>query len=264
MIFIEKKKKNRDGDKEDATIGCESEVPPRRSFRLSEEEGGGESFQQEERISRSSYGMQKTGKGRSSQEKKYSRTEKATVEKSFSEKEEKDFSKDNIAKKDLSKRDFAKKILLEKETPQEEKTPEDEAFRAALRILSAGANSSRMLREKLCRKGFSREDAAAAASRAAEAGLVGDCRLLIAHAEYLARKKFYGKSRIRMELLQKFDREIVERFFEEAVEEIEFAAYATTLAGRYADRGREYVIGRLRRAGYASAEIRGALNELGL
>ncbi len=259
MIFIEKKKKNRDEDKENATIGCESEVPSRRSFRLSEEEGGGESFQQEERISRSSYGMQKTGKGRSSQEKKYSRTEKATVEKSFSEKEEKDFSK-----KDFAKKDFAKKDFSEKETLQEEKTPEDEAFRAALRILSAGANSSRMLREKLCRKGFSREDAAAAASRAAEAGLVGDRRLLIAHAEYLARKKFYGKSRIRMELLQKFDRETVERFFEEAVEGIEFAAYATTLAGRYADRGREYVIGRLRRAGYASAEIRGALNELAL
>lgn len=241
MIFIDKKKKSRDCENEDATIGCDTEALPRRSFRLSEK-GAQEKnlFCEAEAGEAGDFEAEafetKACENKVSRERTYPRTGRASF----------------------------RKTSLEKETSQEEKKPEDEAFRAALRILSSGANSSRMLREKLCRKGFSKEDAAAAVERADDAGLIGDRRLFFSHAEYLARKKFYGKNRIRLALMQKFDREIVERFFEEAVEELDFASYAVTLAGRYAGRGREYVIGRLQRAGYASSEIRSALQALEL
>ncbi len=135
----------------------------------------------------------------------------------------------------------------------------EDAFRAVLRILAAGPNSSRMLKEKLRRKGFSQETAEEAVERARKARLFNDRLLLIAHTGYLARKKYYGKSRIRMALLQKFDRETVEEFFEEAVEEIDFSAQAAALAGRFAGRGEEYLIGRLHRAGYTASEIRAAV-----
>lgn len=143
------------------------------------------------------------------------------------------------------------------------KREEKDAFRAALPILSSGANSTRMLRDKLIKKGYSAAEARLAAEEAHEAGLLNDRRLLEAYAYSLATRKYYGKGRIRLILQQKFDRDVVERYFEEALEDIDFYALAVELARRFWPRGREYVIGKLKRAGYSVYEIRRALEALG-
>lgn len=133
------------------------------------------------------------------------------------------------------------------------------ALTSALRILQSGANSTRMLREKLVRKGFQKSEIEEAIAEVVKAGYVNDRRLLISHADYLARRKYYGKSRIRMALLQKFDRRTVEAYWEEAVEEIDFLSYAEALVLKNRAKSREVLITKLKRCGYTGEEIRKAL-----
>ena len=82
--------------------------------------------------------------------------------------------------------------------------------------------------------------------------------------EYLARKKHYGKSRLRLTLLQKFDRESFDEYFSEAIEEIDFLENAKLEAERIASRGKRYVLSRLQALGYSSHEIYEALDGLQL
>ena len=155
---------------------------------------------------------------------------------------------------------------LEEKPRQTKQTKKNEtkasATSAALRILQSGANSSRMLREKLARKGFEKDEIEEAVAFVVDAGFVHDEKLLHAHAEYLAERKYYGKSRIRMALSQKFDRQAVDCFFEAAVEEIDFSAYCLKYARKHASKGREALIASLKRQGYQTAEIRYALSSL--
>ena len=136
------------------------------------------------------------------------------------------------------------------------------ATSAALRILQSGANSSFMLREKLKRKGYSSEEIEEALQEVKDAGLLDDCRLLFAHAEYLAMRKFYGKRRVYMELMRKFDRSLVDAYFEEAVEEIDFSFYCLTFAKKNGTKGKEALYAKLSRQGYSQGEIRYALSFL--
>ena len=133
------------------------------------------------------------------------------------------------------------------------------ALTSALRILQSGANSTRMLREKLMRKDFQKSEIEEAIAEVVKAGYVNERRLLSSHADYLARRKYYGKSRIRMALLQKFDRKTVEAYWEEAVEEIDFLQYAEALVLKNRAKSREALIAKLKRCGYTGDEIRKAL-----
>ena len=145
----------------------------------------------------------------------------------------------------------------------EEKTPKrSSASSAALRILQSGANSSRMLRDKLSRKGYSQEEIEEALDEVKTAGLVDDRRLLFAHAEYLAARKFYGRRRVYMELVRKFDRSLVDTYFEEALAEIDFSSYCSALAQKNRDKGKDALIAKLSRQGYTASEIRSALSIL--
>ena len=159
----------------------------------------------------------------------------------------------------------AKSCKIEKQKDACDKTKTStraSATSAALRILQSGANSSFMLREKLRRKGYSSEEIEEALQEVKDAGLLDDCRLLFAHAEYLAVRKFYGKRRVYMELMRKFDRPLVDAYFEEAVEEIDFSAYCLILAKKNGKKEREALAAKLSRQGYAANEIRYALSLL--
>ncbi len=141
-------------------------------------------------------------------------------------------------------------------------TAENPALMAAYRILQSGANSRKMLRDKLFKKGFSSDEAKQAVLLCESQGLFHEKRLFLAHTEYLARKKHYGRSRIRRELLQKFDRQSVEEYFAEAIAEINFGLYAKEEAARVSHRGKRYVVSRLSSLGYSSHEIYEALDGL--
>ena len=133
---------------------------------------------------------------------------------------------------------------------------------AALRILQSGANSGFMLREKLRRKGYAPDEIEDALREVTDAGLLDDKRLFFAHAEALATRKYYGKRRVYMELMRKFDRPLVDAYFEEAVEEIDFSAYCLILAKKNGKKEREALAAKLSRQGYAANEIRYALSLL--
>ena len=136
------------------------------------------------------------------------------------------------------------------------------ATSAALRILQSGANSSYMLREKLSRKGYLCEEINEALCEVKEAGLLDDRRLLFAHAEYLATRKYYGKRRVYMELVRKFDRPLVNDNWEKAVEEIDFSSHCLTLAEKNRGKDRNLLAAKLSRQGYTASEIRFALSSL--
>lgn len=136
------------------------------------------------------------------------------------------------------------------------------ALSAAYRILQSGANSRKMLRDKLVKKGFSLTEANYAIALCESQGLLSEKRLLLSHTEYLARKKHYGRSRIYRELLKKFDRESVVSYFDEAIAELDFTELAKAEAERVSYRGKRYVLSRLSSLGYSSHEIYEALDGL--
>ena len=145
-------------------------------------------------------------------------------------------------------------------TSDEKKRPE--ALSAAYRILQSGANSRKMLREKLLKKGFSKDEIAFAIETCENQGFLNERRLFLAHTEFLARKKHFGKRRVRMELLKKFDRTSVDAFFDEAIEEIDFLEIAKAEAEKGNHRGKRYVVSRLSTLGFSSHEIYEAVEGL--
>lgn len=137
--------------------------------------------------------------------------------------------------------------------------PRPSAYDAAMRILAAGDNSRRMLAEKLSRKGYPPAQISAALSALEENGYVSDARLMARYAESLARGKFYGAYRIRLEIARRFDRDSVDRYLAASLAPIDFAANAAAFAKKFAPRGRDYLIRRLHALGYTGPEIRDAL-----
>ena len=150
-------------------------------------------------------------------------------------------------------------LPAKKATKEKTESPYSPATQAALRILQAGANSSKMLREKLMRKGFEADDCEETLLFLQEQGLLDDQRLLQNHVLFLAERRFYGKARIRLELFCKFDRAVVDECLEEALEGIDFEALCFAAAKKSKGKGREALMQKLRRQGYATSEIRYAL-----
>ncbi len=136
------------------------------------------------------------------------------------------------------------------------------ALSAVFSLLSAGANSKKMLREKLARKGFSPEESAAAIAEADRLGLIGEKRLLAAYVYRLGTKKYYGPLKIRAEAARKFDRASLDAYLDEAMEELDFDALAKQAAERCLSRGRAYVINKLRALGYDGAGVRKTVHAL--
>lgn len=146
-----------------------------------------------------------------------------------------------------------------KATEINQKKQRSTAFDAAMTILACGDNSERMLREKLARKGYTPLEIGGALDALREKRYICDERLMERYASALARKKFYGERRIRAELFRKFDRDVVEETFYDAIREIDFSEQARLYAEKNARRGREYLIRRLTYLGYDGSQIRAAL-----
>lgn len=138
--------------------------------------------------------------------------------------------------------------------------PRPSAYDAAMRILAVGDNSRRMLAEKLSRKGYPPAQISVALSALEEKGYVSDARLMARYAESLARGKFYGAYRIRLEIARRFDRDSVDRYLAASLAPIDFAANAAAFAKKFAPRGRDYLLRRLHALGYTGPEIRKALS----
>jgi len=144
----------------------------------------------------------------------------------------------------------------------DEKEKRSPATSAAFRILQSGANSKKMLRDKLLKKGFSGVECEAAIEECLSLGFVKERELLLTHTLYLANKRHFGKKRIRMELYKKFDRETVEKYFDEALEEIDFQKNAREEALKLLRRGKSYLVRHLALLGYSSHEVYEALKDL--
>ncbi len=138
------------------------------------------------------------------------------------------------------------------------------AYVKAMALLAISDMSERKLREKLIAKGFSSEDISDAIDELRAQGYISDDRLIENLVSYYAKKKYYGRYRIKLELLSKFDRESVDRAFDTACELIDFRAVAAELAGKEAQKGieREKLIRKLQRLGHDAASIRSALAEI--
>lgn len=143
-----------------------------------------------------------------------------------------------------------------------EKTDRPAALSAVFSLLSAGANSKKMLREKLARKGFSAEESAAAIAEADRLGFIGEKRLLAAYVYRLGTKKLYGPLKIRAEAARKFDRASLDAYLDEAMEELDFDALSRQVAERCLSRGRTYVINKLRYLGYDGGRVRKTIHAL--
>lgn len=138
------------------------------------------------------------------------------------------------------------------------------AYVKAMALLAISDMSERKLREKLAAKGFSKEEIYEAVEKLKGEGYLSDDRLIENLVNYYSKKKFYGKYRIKLELLSKFDRESVDRAFDNACEVIDFKAVAAQLAQKEAEKGadREKLIRKLQRLGHDTSSIRGALSTI--
>ncbi|MBQ1222828.1 MAG: regulatory protein RecX [Oscillospiraceae bacterium] len=136
------------------------------------------------------------------------------------------------------------------------------AYVKAMALLAISDMSERKLREKLAAKGFSKEEIYEAVEKLESEGYLSDDRLIENLVNYYSKKKFYGKYRIKLELLSKFDRESVDRAFDSACEVIDFRAFAAEFAQKEIKKGtdREKLIRKLQRLGHDTPSIRGALS----
>ncbi len=138
------------------------------------------------------------------------------------------------------------------------------AYVKAIALLAISDMSERKLREKLAAKGFSKEEIYEAVEKLKGEGYLSDDRLIENLVNYYSKKKYYGKYRIKLELLSKFDRESVDRAFDNACEVIDFKAVAAQFAQKEIEKGtdREKLIRKLQRLGHDTPSIRGALSTI--
>ena len=116
------------------------------------------------------------------------------------------------------------------------------ACRYALRILEYGDNNARSLRDKLERKGISREIAAEAVEKMVDLGYIREAEQARRLAVGYARRNLWGEKKITSALIAKgYRREDAEAAVEEAKDagEIDFAEVKKTLIKRCRARGME-------------------------
>ncbi len=126
-----------------------------------------------------------------------------------------------------------KKTLCEGEGEQEKKGESEKrspAFSRALKLLAKGLESSKTLKAKLIRRGFTEEEAEEAVLSAKEHGFINDKKLIVGYTEFLIRKKYYGPKKVKAEIFKKFENEDIIAFFPDAIADIDFTDYAIEFA----------------------------------
>lgn len=136
------------------------------------------------------------------------------------------------------------------------------AYVKAMSLLAASDMSERKMREKLTTKGFSADEIVEAVEKLKLEGYIKDERLMENLVAYYSKRKHFGKYRIKLELLAKFDRESVDNFFDAICECVDFRSFAAEEAQRQADKGadRKKIAARLTRLGHDASSIRYALS----
>ena len=137
-----------------------------------------------------------------------------------------------------------------------------DAYEKALDLIALADHSSRMMREKLIRKGYSREEVNEAVGRLCREGYINDGKLLHSYVGFLANRKCYGRPRIRLASREKFDAEIIENGLEEALEEQSFLENALKYAEKYKGKGKDYMVRRLKYLGHSTHDIITVVNEV--
>ncbi len=137
------------------------------------------------------------------------------------------------------------------------------ALRCGERLLAYGSNSAQLLGQKLRRRGFTQEEARAAAEQLGRMGLIDEESDMRREVEKCLRK-LWGAGRIRSHLRSRgFDREVLDAL-PDILEEIDFAANCAALLrkhyGGWPDdpAQRRRVLAGLYRYGYTPEEIRQA------
>lgn len=133
------------------------------------------------------------------------------------------------------------------------------AYERAMSILACGDNSQRQIREKLEKRGYEQDEIADALAMLKKKRYLRDDELMERYAAALSNKRMYGPCRIKMEMLRRFDREVVENYFEDAIGEIDFDAVALKVLEKSEDRDREHRVRRLRYLGFTTEQIRKAM-----
>ncbi len=159
---------------------------------------------------------------------------------------------------------------IDKDEPKPRDESVKEVMAAATNILVFADNTEKNLRNKLERKGFDEVAIDRAVEKLKEAGLINDARLMHSVSEYLADKKLYGRSRIKLELQKKgFDKSLIGEQFDECVSEVDFKENCLKLVRkkRLAEKildskTARSVTAALARYGYGYAEIKYAYTRL--
>lgn len=141
----------------------------------------------------------------------------------------------------------------------------DPVYVKAMSLLALSDMSERRLREKLLLKGFSESEIGRALDALREKGYISDDRLIENLVSYYSRRKYFGRYRIKLELLSKFDRESVDRALDGACACVDFKELASEFAIKEKSKGtdREKLIRKLQRLGHDSLSIRYALDTVG-
>ena len=145
---------------------------------------------------------------------------------------------------------------------QNERSEEEICLSSALLIIRSGENTERMIREKLIKKGFSKDAVTYALERVRAASLTDDRRLLFTYVSNLAKRKLYGPYRIKLEVMKRFDRDICDSFLEDALSEEDFFESAKKLCYQNRGKDREFIARKLSRCGFYSDHIRYVLKSL--
>lgn len=169
-----------------------------------------------------------------------------------------------IRAKDFSKEeesDEQDEALCDEKKPSRGKKTPLTAQSVALRLISMRDHSSRQLREKLSERGFSSEEIEETLDFLRQKRFLNDLRYGRNLIRYMAERRYFGAYKIRMELLQKLDREFVDELLPDELCQYDFAALAKELTSKPQMRGksREQLIRKLKASGYGVQEIRAAL-----
>lgn len=153
--------------------------------------------------------------------------------------------------------------LVGEEMPDEEefwKKEYDKCLESALRIIMFGDNSRKMMRDKLLMRGYRPDIVGKIISKFCEKKLISDGPLIKNMTETMVNKKYFGRIRVRQELLKRFDRDSVEIYFDSVVEEIDFESPANEFANNNLKSGKERLIRAMAARGYEAELIKKAVD----
>lgn len=138
----------------------------------------------------------------------------------------------------------------------------DKCLETAMRIIMFGDNSKKMMRDKLSRKGYSSEIVHLVIDRMVEKGLINEAPLFDSMVHNLAIKKFYGRSRVKQEMLLKFDRESVDAMLDKCLKDVSFHRQANEFAAKNYANGKDRLIRAMKARGYDSRQIMLAIEKV--